>query len=93
MERSIWGFDGKKFSAAKPIELTLGERVRIVLVNDTMMEHPIHLHGLWSELENGHGAFNPYKHTIIVKPAERISYLVSADMPGRWEYYCQLGVH
>ncbi len=93
MERFIWGFNGEKFSDAKPIELKLGERVRFVLVNDTMMEHPIHLHGLWSELENGHGAFNPYKHTINVKPAERLSYLVSADTPGHWAFHCHLLYH
>ena len=93
MDRYIWGFNGQKFSSAKPIELKLGERVRIVLINDTMMEHPIHLHGLWSELENGHDEFNPYKHTIIVKPAERISYLVSADTPGHWAYHCHLLYH
>ena len=93
MERFIWGFNGKKFSDAEPIELKLGERVRIILINDTMMEHPIHLHGVWSELENGHGAFNPYKHTITVKPAERVSYLVSADTPGRWAYHCHLLYH
>ena len=58
-----------------------------------MMEHPIHLHGVWSELENGHGEFNPYKHTIIVKPAERVSYLVSADTPGRWAFHCHLLYH
>jgi CopA family copper-resistance protein len=93
MERFIWGFNGKKFSDAEPIELKLGERVRIILINDTMMEHPIHLHGVWSELENGQGAFNPYKHTITVKPAERVSYLVSADTPGRWAYHCHLLYH
>jgi CopA family copper-resistance protein len=93
MERFIWGFNGKKFSSAEPIEMKLGERIRIVLVNDTMMEHPIHMHGLWSELENGHGAFNPYKHTILVKPAERVSYLVSADTPGKWAYHCHLLYH
>lgn len=93
MERFIWGFNGKKFSDAEPIELKLGERIRIILINDTMMEHPIHLHGVWSELENGHGAFNPYKHTITVKPAERLSYLVSADTPGRWAYHCHLLYH
>jgi CopA family copper-resistance protein len=93
MERFIWGFNGQKFSSAEPIELKLGERVRILLINDTMMEHPIHLHGLWSELENGHGAFNPYKHTINVKPAERLSYLVSADTPGHWAYHCHLVYH
>jgi FtsP/CotA-like multicopper oxidase with cupredoxin domain len=64
-----------------------------VLINDTMMEHPIHRHGLWSKLENGHGAFNPYKHTILVKPAERVSYLVSADTRGRWAYHCHLLYH
>jgi FtsP/CotA-like multicopper oxidase with cupredoxin domain len=93
MDRYIWGFNGQKFSSSKPIELKLGERIRFVLINDTMMEHPIHLHGLWSELENGHGEFNPYKHTIIVKPAERVSYLVSADTPGRWAYHCHLLYH
>jgi CopA family copper-resistance protein len=93
MERYIWGFNGKKFSDAKPIELKLGERVRFVLINDTMMDHPIHLHGLWSELENGHGEFAPYKHTVIVKPAERVSYLVSADTPGRWAFHCHLMYH
>jgi FtsP/CotA-like multicopper oxidase with cupredoxin domain len=93
MERFIWGFNGETFSSAEPIQMKLGERLRIVLVNDTMMEHPIHLHGLWSELENGHGAFNPYKHTINVKPAERVSYLVSADTPGHWAYHCHLLYH
>jgi len=93
MERYIWGFNGKRFSDAKPIELKLGERVRIILINDTMMDHPIHLHGLWSELENGHGEFAPYKHTVIVKPAERVSYLVSADTPGRWAFHCHLMYH
>jgi FtsP/CotA-like multicopper oxidase with cupredoxin domain len=93
MERYIWGFNGEKFSNAKPIELKLGERVRFVLINDTMMDHPIHLHGLWSELENGHGEFNPYKHTVIIKPSERVTYLVSADTPGRWAFHCHLMYH
>jgi len=93
MERYIWGFNGKKFADAEPIELKLGERVRFVLINDTMMEHPIHLHGLWSELENGHGEFNPYKHTVIVMPAERLTYLVSADTPGQWAYHCHFAFH
>jgi CopA family copper-resistance protein len=93
MERFIWGFDGRKLSQAEPIRLKLGERVRFVLINDTMMEHPIHLHGLWSELENGNGEFSPYKHTLIVKPAERLSYLVSADTPGRWAFHCHLQYH
>ena len=93
MERYVWGFDGKKISDARPIRLALGERVRIVLINDTMMEHPIHLHGLWSELETGYGARNPYKHTVIVKPAERVSYCVTADTPGSWAFHCHLLYH
>jgi len=93
MERFIWGFDGKKFSEAEPIVLQRGERVRFVLINHSMMEHPIHLHGLWSELENGHGAYRPYKHTINVKPGEKLSYLVTADEPGRWAYHCHLLYH
>jgi CopA family copper-resistance protein len=93
MERFIWGFDAYKFSQAEPIHLKLGERVRFVLINDTMMEHPIHMHGLWSELENGHAEFAPYKHTVIVKPGERLSYPVSADTPGRWAHHCHLLYH
>jgi len=93
MERFMWGFDGKKFSDAGPIELKRGERVRFTLINDTMMEHPMHLHGLWSELDNGHGEYRPYKHTIIVKPGERLSFLVNADEPGRWAFHCHLLYH
>ena len=93
MEHFIWGFDGKKFSEAEPIILQRGERVRFVLINNSMMEHPIHLHGLWSELDNGHGEYRPYKHTINVKPGEKLSYLVTADEPGRWAYHCHLLYH
>jgi CopA family copper-resistance protein len=93
MMRYIWGFDGKKFSQAEPIYLKLNERVRFILINDTMMEHPIHLHGLWSELENGQGEYRPYKHTVIVKPGGRLSYLVTADEPGMWAFHCHLLYH
>lgn len=93
MNRFIWSFDGVKFSDAKPIHLNSGERVRIVLVNDTMMTHPIHLHGMWSELENPDGQFQVRKHTINVQPAQRISYAVSADNLGRWAYHCHLLYH
>jgi CopA family copper-resistance protein len=93
MERFMWGFDGKKFSEAGPILLTRGERVRFTLINDTMMEHPMHLHGLWSELENGGGTYRPYKHTILVRPGERVSFLVNADEPGRWAFHCHLLYH
>ena len=75
----MWGMDGKKFSEAGPIQLARSERVRFILINDTMMEHPMHLHGMFSELENQHGDYRPYKHTIIVKPGERLSFLVTAD--------------
>ena len=81
------------YSEAGPIELKRGDRVRFVLIKDTMMEHPIHLHGLWSELDNGHGEFRPSKHTINVKPGERLSYLVTADAPGRWAFHCHLLYH
>jgi FtsP/CotA-like multicopper oxidase with cupredoxin domain len=93
MGRYIWGFDGQQYPQAEPVRMKLGERVRIILINDTMMEHPIHLHGLWGELENGNGAYLPYKHTISVKPAEKLSYLVSADAPGHWAYHCHLLYH
>jgi CopA family copper-resistance protein len=93
MQRFMWGFDGKKFSEAGPIELRRGERVRFTLINDTMMDHPMHLHGLWSELENRHGEYRPYKHTIIVKPGERLNFLVNADEPGRWAFHCHLLYH
>ena len=93
MERFAWSFDGVKFSAAGPLRLTYGERVRIVLVNDTMMTHPIHLHGLWSDLEDDHGAFLVRKHTIDMPPGSRRTYRVTADALGRWAYHCHLLFH
>jgi CopA family copper-resistance protein len=93
MGRYVWGFDGFAYPHAEPVRMKLGERLRIILINDTMMEHPIHLHGLWGELENGNGAYLPYKHTISVKPAEKLSYLVSADAAGHWAYHCHLLYH
>jgi FtsP/CotA-like multicopper oxidase with cupredoxin domain len=93
MERFIWSFDGQKFSEAQPLRFNYGERLRITLVNDTMMTHPIHLHGMWSELENEHGAFQVRKHTLLVNPAQRLSYAVTADALGRWAYHCHLLYH
>jgi CopA family copper-resistance protein len=93
MERYIWSFNGRKFSDAEPLQLKHGERVRIVLINDTMMTHPIHLHGMWSELEAPDGTFQVRKHTVVVQPAQRISYRVSADALGRWAYHCHLLYH
>lgn len=93
MERYMWSFNGVKFSDAKPIVLRHGERVRFVLVNDTMMTHPIHLHGLWSDLESPDGAFQVRKHTLSLNPAQRLSYRVSADARGNWAYHCHLLYH
>src|SRR5690606_6020837 len=90
MDRYLWSFNGVKFADAKPIVLRYGERVRFVLVNDTMMTHPIHLHGLWSDLESPDGAFQVRKHTVSLNPAQRISYRVSADTRGNWAYHCHL---
>ncbi|KAF1007459.1 MAG: Copper resistance protein A [Luteibacter sp.] len=93
MERFMWSFDGVKFSDARPIHFRKGERVRVVLVNDTMMNHPIHLHGMFSDLETPDGGFQVRKHTINVQPAQRITYAVTADNPGRWAYHCHLLYH
>lgn len=94
MERYIWGFDGKKYSEAKtPVAFEYGERLRLTLVNDTMMEHPIHLHGMWMEIENGAGAYKPRKHTVNVKPAERLSVAITVDAPGQWAMHCHLLLH
>jgi len=93
MQRFIWSFDGKKYSEAHPIRLRYGERVRFTFVNDTMMNHPLHLHGMWSELDNGAGAYKPRKHVINVKPAERLSFEVTADALGEWAFHCHLLYH
>ncbi len=93
MERYMWSFDGQKFADSKPLHFRRGELLRMVLVNDTMMPHPIHLHGMWSELEDPQGRFQVRKHTIMVQPAQRVSYRVSADALGSWAYHCHLLYH
>jgi CopA family copper-resistance protein len=93
MERFAWGFNGQKFSEVEPLRFNYGERLRIVLVNDTMMTHPIHLHGMWSDLEDEHGNFLVRKHTIDMPPGSRRSYRVRADALGRWAYHCHLLYH
>ncbi len=93
MERFAWSFNGIKFSGAEPLRLTYGERLRIVLVNDTMMTHPIHLHGMWSDLEDEGGNFHVRKHTIDMPPGSRRSYRVRADALGQWAYHCHLLYH
>ncbi|MGF6286433.1 copper resistance system multicopper oxidase [Pseudomonas silensiensis] len=93
MEKFAWSFNGVKFSDAEPVRLKYGERVRVVLVNDTMMTHPIHLHGMWSDLEDENGDFMVRKHTIDMPPGSRRSYRVTADALGRWAYHCHLLYH
>ncbi|MCF5197072.1 copper resistance system multicopper oxidase [Pseudomonas syringae] len=93
MEKFSWSFNGVKFSDAEPLKLKYGERVRIVLVNDTMMTHPIHLHGMWSDLEDENGRFLVRKHTIDMPPGSKRSYRVTADALGRWAYHCHLLYH
>ena len=93
MQRFIWGFDGKKFSEAEPVHFDHGERLRIVLSNDTMMAHPIHLHGMFGELEAANGDVLVRKHTFVVQPGKQLSYLVTADNLGQWAYHCHLLYH
>ena len=93
MERFIWSFDGQKFSEAEPVHFRYGERLRVVLVNDTMMNHPIHLHGMFSELESPDEKFLVRKHTINVQPAQRVTFLATADALGRWAFHCHLLYH
>jgi CopA family copper-resistance protein len=93
MRRYMWSINGVKFADAEPLMMKYGERLRITLVNDTMMNHPMHLHGVWSDLETGDDGFIPRKHTVIVQPGSKISYRVTADAPGSWAYHCHLLYH
>jgi CopA family copper-resistance protein len=94
MERYMWGFDGRRFSEiVEPIRFERDERVRVTLVNDTMMQHPIHLHGHFFELVNGHGANQPLKHTVNVAPGGRLSFDLTADAPGDWAFHCHMMMH
>jgi CopA family copper-resistance protein len=93
MQRFVWSFGGQKFSESEPLRFSYGERLRLVLVNDSMMNHPIHLHGMWSEVESEQGEFLVRKHTIIVQPGQRLAYGVTADALGRWAYHCHLLYH
>ena len=93
MERYTWSLDGLEFGKSTPVHFKYGERVRIILHNDTMMTHPMHMHGMWSELETPEGQFLARRHTIPVQPAQRISFLVTADAMGRWAWHCHLAFH
>jgi FtsP/CotA-like multicopper oxidase with cupredoxin domain len=93
MQRYVWSFNGQKFSESEPLRLNYGERLRLVLVNDSMMNHPIHLHGMWGEVESEKGEFLVRKHTITVQPGQRLAYGVTADALGRWAYHCHVLYH
>lgn len=93
MARYTWSFDGVEFGQSTPVHFRYGERLRVILHNDTMMTHPMHLHGMWSELETPEGRFQARRHTIPVQPAQRISFLVTADALGRWAWHCHLMMH
>ena len=93
MERFIWALDGVKLNDSRPLHFKPNARLRIVLVNDTMMAHPMHLHGMWSDVEGPDGAFQVRKHTVVIQPAQRISFRVTADALGRWAFHCHLLYH
>jgi FtsP/CotA-like multicopper oxidase with cupredoxin domain len=93
MQRYLWSINGVAFADAEPLRMTLHERLRITLVNDTMMNHPIHLHGMWSELETDDPKHIPRKHTVIVQPGAQLSYLVTPEIAGSWAYHCHLLYH
>ncbi len=93
MERYAWSFDGLEFGKSTPVHFRYGEQLRVILVNDTMMAHPMHLHGMWGELESPDGKFQVRKHVIIVQPAQRISFIVPVDAMGRWAWHCHLLLH
>lgn len=93
MERYIWSINGVKFEDAEPIRLQYGERVRFKFVNETMMTHPMHLHGMWSILDNGRGARDPVKHVVSVAPGTTVFMETEVDAPGQWAFHCHLSYH
>ncbi len=93
MERYMWSIDGKTYAEEPLIPMTLGEQLRLTMVNDTMMSHPMHLHGMWMKLENGQGERIPRVHTVVVKPAERVSLLIDVDALGPWAFHCHVLYH
>lgn len=94
MERFMWSFDGLKMSDMREsIPFLKNERVRVNLISDTMMGHPIHLHGHFFELVTGHGDHAPRKHTVIVQPGGKVTFDVTADAVGDWAFHCHLLYH
>lgn len=93
MERYTWSIDGLEFSESSPVHMRAGERVRVILHNDTMMSHPMHLHGMWSDLETPEGEFLTRRHTVLVHPAQRVSFLTTPEDLGRWAWHCHIMFH
>ncbi len=93
MERYIWSLNGIKYSDSEPIRLQYGERVRFKFVNETMMTHPMHLHGMWSILDNGQGKYDPVKHVVSVAPGTTLYMETEVDAPGQWAFHCHLSYH
>jgi len=93
MERYIWSINGKKYQDDEEIRLKLGERVRFKFVNETMMSHPMHLHGMWTILDTGAGKWNPIKHTVSVAPGTTVYTETEVDAPGQWAFHCHLSYH
>ena len=93
MERYTWSINGVKYEDAEPIRLKLGERVRFKFVNETMMAHPMHLHGMWMMLDNGQGSFDPIKHVVSVAPNTTVYAETEVDAPGQWAFHCHLSYH
>jgi FtsP/CotA-like multicopper oxidase with cupredoxin domain len=94
MERFMWSIDGKKLSEApEPIRFERNERVRVTMINHTMMTHPMHLHGHFFDVVNGHAGNHPVKHTVMVMPGSKLSFDLTADAPGDWAFHCHLLLH
>lgn len=93
MERYVWSINGVKFDDSEPIRLQYGERVRFKFVNETMMIHPMHLHGMWSILDNGQGEWDPIKHVVSVSPGTTVYMETEVDAPGQWAFHCHLAYH
>src|SRR3546814_17169072 len=93
MKRLSGVFSGGVNVNMTPVHVRYGERVMVIVHNDTMMTHPMHLHGMWRELEAPDGRFQARRHTIPIQSAQRISFLVTADALGRWAWHCHLMLH
>ncbi|WP_420549606.1 copper resistance system multicopper oxidase [Curvivirga sp.] len=93
MERYVWSINGKKYEDEEEIKLNFGERVRFKFVNETMMSHPMHLHGMWSILDVGAGKWNPVKHTISIAPGTTVYMETEVDAEGEWAFHCHLSYH